>query len=656
MITKSSKNKTSVFISSPFKTQPILHMSEFKKGALVYYKSKPAIVESVSDKIDISFFKTTKRVRDKDIKLLHPGPISDVNTLDLALPEPPETLHETLELMEDEAISLSELSDLLYGEFSPQSAWSSWMLVVDELYFEPVADNSKKDELIKARPLELISSDKEKRDLKLKQQESWDALIQRISSGSIEEADHTHLVEVEQVACGERENSKILKTIGIKETKEAAHALLIKLGYWPQNYNPWPRRMGVTMNNPEIAIPDAIETERRDLRHLKAWAIDDVGNQDPDDAISLEGNRLWVHIADVSSLVTPDSELDVEARSRGTNVYLPDQTIHMLPSGITEKLGLGLQAQSNALSIGFIINETGELEDIDICFSIVNVTRTTYDDADTELDSTFAALKAVTERYHQRRFDNNAAMLDLPEVNIKVVDGEVFIRPYGRGGSREIVTEAMLATGEAVALFAQENNIPIPYAYQPEPEEIQHPQKMSEYYAYRRCFKASRHTTEPAPHFGLGLPMYTRVTSPIRRYLDLIVHQQLRSFLTQSHDFLDHEALVERIGLADEGSFAARKAERNSNQHWKLLYLQQFKKKQGTLHNSNNNSSENEDWKGEAIVVMHDERKTTVVLPDLALEPKLQRQDIELDESLLVQVQSVNIPELQAFFRVVQGH
>ncbi len=401
------------------------------------------------------------------------------------------------------------------------------------------------------------------------------------------------------------------------------------------------------MSDPEIAIPEAVETSRRDLQHLQAWAIDDVGNQDPDDAISLEGNRLWVHIADVSSLVTPDSELDIEARSRGTNVYLPDQTIHMLPPGITEQLGLGLQQQSNALSIGFLIGENGEIEDIELCFSLLQVTRTTYDDADKELDSTFVELKSVTDRFHQRRINNNAAMLDLPEVNISVDNGEISIRPYGRGGSRKIVTEAMLAAGEAVALFAHQNNIPIPYAYQPEPEEIQHPQKMSEHYAYRRCFKASRHTTEPAAHFGLGLPIYTRVTSPIRRYLDLIVHQQLRAFLTQSLQLplLGHEELVERIGLADEASFAARKAERNSNQHWTMLYLNQYKKKQG---------NDEGNWQGEAVVVMQDERKTTVILPDLALEPKLQRQDnTELDQSLMVQVQSVNIPELQVFFRVV---
>lgn len=614
-------------------------MSEFKKGALVYYKSKAAIVETVNDKIEISFFKTTKRVRDKDIKLLHPGPINNVSILDMDVPESLNTLDETLELLEGEAVSLADLSDLLYGDFTPQSAWSSWMLVTDGIYFD-CQDDTNGIGLITPRAQDLIIADKEKRDAHRQQKRSWDSLIERIKKGEIEEADYTHLVEVEQLACGERGNSRILKAVGIHETKEAAHTLLLKLGYWLEEYNPWPRRFGVTMNDPELSIPEPIETQRRDFQQLQAWAIDDVGNQDPDDAISLDGDRLWVHIADVSSIVTPDSELDIEARSRGTNVYLPDQTIHMLPTDITAKLGLGLQQQSHALSIGFHVANSGELEDIEVCFSDIKVTRTSYDDADKELESTFTELKSVTDRYHQRRIANNAAMLDLPEVNIHVKEGDISIRPYSRGGSRQIVTEAMLAAGEAVALFASENNIPIPYAGQVEPEEIQYPQKLSEHYAYRRCFKASRHSTSPEAHFGLGLPAYTRVTSPMRRYLDLIVHQQLRAFIA-GQTMLVHEALIERIGLADEGSLAARKAERNSNQHWTMLYLKQ-------------QSKGDSNWQGEAIVVMQGERKTGVILPDLALEPKLQKNEsLELDQSITVQMQSVNIPDLRANFRIL---
>ena len=605
-------------------------MSDIKSGALVYYKSKAAIVTAVSDKIDILFFKTTKRVRDKDIKLLHPGPFSDVDALDMELPSNVDTLDETLELLEEETVSLAELAEYLYGEYTPQSAWSSWMLVVDGLYFEGDID------AINTRPLELIKADKEERDAKQAQKEAWSSLLARIKAGKIIDEDRTHLVEVEQLACGERENSRILKTIGIRETKEDAHKLLLKLGYWQNEYNPWARRMGVNMSNPEMDIPDSVACERRDFQHMQAWAIDDVGNQDPDDAISLDGDRLWVHIADASSIITPDSELDIEARSRGTNLYLPDQVIHMLPAGITERLGLGLQEQSPALSIGFNVSETGELENIEVCFSTLKVTRTTYDDADSELETTFADIKAVTDRYHQRRMDNNAAMLDLPEVNIKVNDGEISVTPYSTTGSRLLVMECMLAAGEAIARFAEDNNIPIPYACQPEPEEIQHPEKPSEHYAYRRHFKASRHATAPDSHFGLGLPYYTRVTSPLRRYLDLVVHQQLRAFLTEQ-PLLDHDSLVERIGLADEASFAARKTERFSNQHWKMLYLKA-----------------NPEWQGEAIVVFQTERNTTVIMPTLALEPRIRpKEKVELDQSLTIQVSSVNIADLQANFRVV---
>ena len=605
-------------------------MSNIKSGALVYYKSKAAIVTAVSDKIDILFFKTTKRVRDKDIKLLHPGPCKDVDSLDLSPPNEVESLDEILELLEEETVTLEELAEYLYDDYTPQTAWSSWMLVVDGLYFEGDID------AINTRPLEVIKADKAEREAKKAQKEAWNSLLARIKSGKIIDEDRSRLVEVEQLACGERENSRILKTIGIRETKEDAHKLLLKLGYWQEEYNPWPRRMGVDMSNPELDIPDAVECERRDFQHMQAWAIDDVGNQDPDDAISLDGNRLWVHIADASSIISPDSELDIEARSRGTNLYLPDQVIHMLPAGITERLGLGLQEQSPALSIGFEVSETGELENIEVCFSLLKVTRITYDDADAELDTTFADIKAVTERYHQRRMDNNAAMLDLPEVNITVKEGKIEVTPYSTTGSRLLVMECMLAAGEAVARFAEDNNIPIPYASQPEPEEIQHPEKPSEHYAYRRHFKSSRHATAPEPHFGLGLPYYTRVTSPLRRYLDLVVHQQLRAFLT-GQALLDQDALIERIGLADEASFASRKTERFSNQHWKMLYLKA-----------------NKDWQGEAIVVFQTDRNVTVIMPTLALEPKIRpKEKVELDQSLTVQVSSVDIADLQANFRVI---
>jgi len=80
--------------------------------------------------------------------------------------------------------------------------------------------------------------------------------------------------------------------------------------------------------------------ERKDLRDLTTWTTDPIDAQDFDDAISIEREegayRLWVHIADVTHYVTPDTAMWEEAVKRANTVYLPDYTIHMLPPVLAE--------------------------------------------------------------------------------------------------------------------------------------------------------------------------------------------------------------------------------------------------------------------------------------------------------------------------------
>jgi exoribonuclease-2 len=91
-------------------------------------------------------------------------------------------------------------------------------------------------------------------------------------------------------------------------------------------------------------------------------------------------------------------------------------------------------------------------------------------------------------------------------------------------------------------------------------------------YAHRRRFKPTRLSLEPAEHSGLGLPLYTRATSPLRRYSDLVVHQQVRMGL-MGGPALDAQQVSARVGEADAAAVAVRRAERLSNHHWKLVYL-----------------------------------------------------------------------------------
>ena len=172
------------------------------------------------------------------------------------------------------------------------------------------------------------------------------------------------------------------------------------------------------------------------------------------------------------------------------------------------------------------------------------------------------------------------AAIELPEVDLKLVNGEVRIRSVERLRSRELVTEAMLMTGEAVARYCSDLGIPIPYATQPAPDQHQIPTDLAAMWAYRKQYKPSRLSIEPAPHCGLGLALYTRVTSPLRRYSDLLVYQQLRATLA-GRESLTAAQIGKRVEQAEAASLAIRRAERQSNIHWKLVWLKQHPQWQG---------------------------------------------------------------------------
>ena len=194
----------------------------------------------------------------------------------------------------------------------------------------------------------------------------------------------------------------------------------------------------------------------------------------------------------------------------------------------------------------------------------------------------------------------------------------------------------LLFTLLTVALFAAQNEIAIPHAMQPQPEEIRQPGSLSEMFAYRRLFKPSNTVLHPEPHFGLGLEQYARSTSPLRRYADLLVHQQLRAFVT-GREPLSREMMAEHIAGIDMLGGRVRRTERQSNLHWKLVYL-----------------SRHPDWEGEAIVAALEERKAVLVIPELAMEVKVRlHESFQLDTAVRLKVREIDLATQDVYFRVL---
>jgi len=596
-----------------------------REGSLVLYKLRPARVKRAGEKLDIEIEGgEIQKVRPKDVALLHPGPIASLNDLRPLRGE----VDTAWEMLAGTTTTLPELAELAFGAYTPVSAWAAWQLVADGLCFR----GSPQDVAV-ATPEE-VAGRRAARAAEAAEKRAWSAFAGRVHEGRFEEGDATYLKDVEGLALGQSTRSRVLHELGRQETAESAHALLLALGHWSPTFNPYPRRLKLPTTPSRLALPDLPDEPRRDLTHLLAFAIDDASTETPDDALSLDGSRLWVHVADGAAVVVPGSPLDLEARARGATLHLPEGAVPMLPPEATPMLGLGLGPVSPALSFGLDIAD-GQVAGCEIIPSWVRVTRLTYEEVDAKLaEEPFRALFAIAQGYEAVRLANGAVDIDLPEVDVKVIGDEIDFLPVLPLDSRKLVENAMVMTGEAVARYGLARGIPLPFATQEASEAHERPRTWSEMFALRRTLKRGQYRSVPAPHAALGLDAYTQATSPLRRYLDLVVHQQLRAYL-RGERLLSAEEILERVGAVEAVIGDVRQAERLSERHWTLLYLQRHV-----------------GWRGEGSLVEKRGLGGTLIIPELGLETQVHlAADPPLDSKVRLVLSRVDLPLLDARFR-----
>ena len=599
--------------------------------SLVLYKGQPGIVRRIGDKklaIDLADGEQVS-VRPKDITVIHPGPSPHPSRLETIIGDP----RTAWELLNGSQTTLRELAELAYGDYSPSAAWAVCRLLSDGLYFGGTADR------IVVHSRDQVEAIRLSRELKAAEERDWESFISRAAAGRIALDDERYLADVIALALGRSDSSRTLKRLNKPQTSESAHAFLLAAGRWRPVDNPYPARFGIKTEQPELPVGPMLDDHRRDLTGLLSLAIDDEGNTDPDDAISLDGDTLWVHIADVAAMITTDHPADIEARSRGANLYLPEGTIHMLPQQVTHLLALGLHAESPALSIAIGLLPSAEVVLKEITPSRIRVQRVSYEAAERSLArSPYRELLAIAERNRSRRIEAGAVEIDLPEVQIRTaIDGQVVIRPLPPLNSRQMVREAMLMAGEAIGRYAVENDIPLGFAVQDPPTDIALTPKaevnsLSRMWTQRRAMQRSRVLTVPGRHSGLGLDAYVQVTSPLRRYLDLLAHQQLRLHL-QGRPPIEHADVVQRAGEYQAVAGVVRSVERFSNQHMTLVYLMQ-----------------NAGWEGNGIVVENKHGSDIVLIPELAWETEIYHQPLPLDSIVRLRVESVDLPNRSARF------
>lgn len=626
----------------------------FKTKSLVLYKNQPALLQEVStDKYTILYCTAlpspggkpaqfaTQKVREKDIELLFETTSGEKTLLVqlLQVTEDAKAMQERIEpiyelLSEDEdsfttPVSFADLQDYTDVK-TAQDSWLLYKALKNTLFF------TEQDSLsFMLQTKEVIARQEEKNRAKEAELENRSAFIQRLKAKKLDlPADAQLMQDVEALALGQSDKSKTMKEAGFTETPEKAHKLLLDTGVWTVTKNPYPTRWGLSTQSATQRLAPPPEEERITLEQ-EAYAIDNQWSTDPDDAIAFDGQYVWVHIADPASSVYPDSPIDIAARHRGATLYIPEGAVRMLAEDSLEDYALGLTPLSRALSFCIELDENGAVLSCKVLKTLVKVKRYTYEEADMQKDSPqLAPLYAIARRNEQRRLKAGAVSITLPEVHISVTDGIVNISPALSWESNNVVREFMLLAGEAVAKFAFKNGIPFPFVSQEKPDL---PTNILDGYAgqyqLRRCMRSRSLGVTPMQHAGLGLGMYTQVTSPLRRYSDLVAHQQLRAFI-DGRPLLNKDTMLERIAAGDAAAGASVKAERKSNLHWTLVYLTQ-----------------NPQWEGDAVVVELKGKQALCLIPSLAQETLLTpSRTVALNDTIKVRAGNIDIPTLSVNF------
>jgi ribonuclease R len=242
-----------------------------------------------------------------------------------------------------------------------------------------------------------------------------------------------------------------------------------------------------------VAFLDDVEVDRRrDFRGLSIVTIDGETARDFDDAVLVTdrpdgGYELQVHIADVTEYVGAGTDLDLEARMRGTSVYFPDRAIPMLPQELSTDI-CSLRPNEDRLVLSCIIqlNAAGRIESFEIVEGVIrSAARMTYTDVhailegDPETRARYASLVPNFERMHRlamlmnkRREERGSIDFDLPEPVIEF-DEQGQMRGVTRAErtwANRLIEEFMLAANECVATWLEDLGVPSLYRIHEKPD------------------------------------------------------------------------------------------------------------------------------------------------------------------------------------------
>ena len=420
---------------------------------------------------------------------------------------------------------------------------------------------------------------------------------------------------------------KIIDVLGAPgENETEMHSILAEFGL-PYRFEPELEKAAEKISD-KIKVKDI--KERRDFRDTFTFTIDPEDAKDFDDALSFKplenGNfEVGVHIADVSHYVTPGSDIDREARDRGTSVYLADRTVPMLPEKLCNRLcSLRPNEEKLCFSAVFEITPRAAIRKKWFGRTVIKSNfRLTYEQAqdiiegiaenpDAELQTAITVLNKLAGILKGKRRKAGAIDFSRPEMKVLCDETGRPIDVYQKISKEAnwLIEEFMLLANRSVAEFVAATGKTFVYRVHdvPNPEKLESLRHFAKSLGYKmngelegkkaagaisdlldkatgkpeaaafkdialRAMAKAKYSTENIGHYGLAFADYTHFTSPIRRYPDLMVHRLLALYLDNAKS-QDREFYESECKYASGREALASEAERTSVKYKVVEFMQ----------------------------------------------------------------------------------